>query len=81
MRREWGQTDGVIGTLQSKRYHCNTPQECRWATLEMAGPRSLVSCNRNTVMRDVGELTREGSGKSTRSETQTQGETARGKEG
>jgi hypothetical protein len=58
IRRERGQTEGVIGTLKSNRYHFNKPKERLWATLEMAGPRSIVSFNLNKLMRDVVELTR-----------------------
>jgi hypothetical protein len=57
IRRERGQTEGVIGTLKSNRYHFNKPKERLWATLEMAGPRSIVSFNLNKLMRDVVELT------------------------
>jgi hypothetical protein len=58
IRRERGQTEGVIGTLKSNRYHFNKPKERLWATLEMAGPRSIVSFNLNKLMRDVVELTK-----------------------
>jgi hypothetical protein len=58
IRRERGQTEGVIGTLKSNRYHFNKPKERLWATLEMAGPRSIVSFNLNKFMRDVVELTK-----------------------
>jgi len=58
IRRERGQTEGVIGTLKNNRYHFNKPKERLWATLEMAGPRSIVSFNLNKLMRDVVELTR-----------------------
>jgi hypothetical protein len=58
IRSERGQTEGVIGTLKSNRYHFNKPKERLWATLEMAGPRSIVSFNLNKLMRDVVELTR-----------------------
>jgi hypothetical protein len=58
MRRERGQTEGVIGTLKSNRYHFNKPKERLWATLEMAGARSILSFNLNKFMRDVVELTK-----------------------
>jgi hypothetical protein len=58
IRRERGQTEGVIGTLKSNRYHFNKPKERLWPTLEMAGPRSILSFNLNKFMRDVMELTK-----------------------
>ena len=58
IRRERGQTEGVMGTLKSNRDHFNKPKERLWATLEMAGPRSIVSFNLNKFMRDVVELTK-----------------------
>ena len=56
IRRERGQTEGVIGTLKSTRYNFNKPKERLWPTLEMAGPRSLLSFNLNKFMRDLVEL-------------------------
>ena len=55
---ERGQTEGVIGTLKSNRYQFNKPKERLWPTLEMAGPRSILSFNLNKLMRDVVELTK-----------------------
>jgi len=53
IRSERGRTEGSIGTLKSNRYKFNKPQERLWQTLEMAGPRSLLSFNLNKLMRDV----------------------------
>lgn len=53
VRSERGQTEGVIGTLKSPKYKFNKPKERLWATLEMAGPRSILSFNLNKLMRDV----------------------------
>ena len=53
MRSERGRTEGSIGILQSDRYKFNKPKEHLWHTLEMAGPRSLLSFNLNKFMRDV----------------------------
>jgi len=58
IRSERGQTEGVIGTLKSNRYKFNKPKERLWQTLEMAGPRSIVSFNLNKLMRDLVELTK-----------------------
>jgi hypothetical protein len=57
MRSERGRTEGSIGTLKSQRYKFNKPQERLWHTLEMAGPRSILSFNLNKLMRDVVALT------------------------
>ena len=57
VRSERGQTEGVIGTLKSNRYKFNKPRERLWQTLEMAGPRSILSFNLNKFMRDLVELT------------------------
>src|SRR5215831_10012731 len=57
IRSERGRTEGSIGTLQSNRYKCNRPKERLWQTLEMAGPRSILSFNLNKFMRDFVELT------------------------
>ena len=56
VRSERGQTEGVIGTLKSNRYQFNKPKERLWQTLEMAGPRSILSFNLNKFMRDLVEL-------------------------
>ena len=58
IRSERGRTEGSMGTLKSNRYHCNKPKERLWHTLEMAGPRSILSFNLNKCRRDFGELTR-----------------------
>ncbi len=58
IRSERGQTEGVIGTLKSNRYQFNKPKERLWQTLEMAGPRSILSFNLNKFMRDLVALTR-----------------------
>jgi len=58
IRSERGQTEGVIGTLKSDRYKFNKPKERLWQTLEMAGPRSILSFNLNKLMRDLVELTK-----------------------
>jgi hypothetical protein len=58
IRTERGQTEGVIGTLKSNRYQFNKPKARLWSTLEMAGPRSILSFNLNKFMRDLVELTR-----------------------
>jgi hypothetical protein len=58
VRSERGRTEGVIGTLKSNRYKFNNPKERLWQTLEMAGPRSILSFNLNKLMRDVVALTR-----------------------
>ena len=58
IRSERGQTEGVIGTLKSNRYKFNKPKERLWQTLEMAGPRSILSFNLNKFMRDLVGLTR-----------------------
>jgi hypothetical protein len=51
VRSERGKTEGVIGTLQTDRYGFNKPKERLWHTLEMAGPRSILSYNLNKFMR------------------------------
>jgi len=58
IRSERGQTEGVIGTLKSNRYKFNKPKERLWQTLEMAGPRSILSFNLNKFMRDLMESPR-----------------------
>jgi hypothetical protein len=58
IRSERGQTEGVIGTLKSNRYQFNKPKERLWQTLEMAGPRAILSFNLNKFMRDLVALTR-----------------------
>jgi hypothetical protein len=57
IRSERGRTEGCIGTLKSNRYPFNKPKERLWHTLEMAGPRSILSFNLNKFMRDLVALT------------------------
>lgn len=57
IRSERGRTEGSIGTLKSQRYQFNKPKERLWHTLEMAGPRSILSFNLNKFMRDLVALT------------------------
>ena len=56
IRRERGRTEGSIGILKSDRYKFNKPKERLWHTLEMSGPRSILSFNLNKFMRDVVKL-------------------------
>jgi len=53
VRSERGKTEGIIGTLKSDKYGFNKPTERLWHTLEMAGPRSILSFNLNKLMRDL----------------------------
>jgi hypothetical protein len=53
VRSERGKTEGIIGTLKTDKYKFNKPKEHLWHTLEMAGPRSILSCNLNKLMRDL----------------------------
>jgi hypothetical protein len=53
VRSERGRTEGIIGTLKTDKYGFNKPKERLWQTLEMAGPRSVLSFNLNKLMRDV----------------------------
>jgi hypothetical protein len=53
VRSERGKTEGIIGTLKSNAYKFNKPKERLWPTLEMAGPRSILSFNLNKLMRDT----------------------------
>jgi hypothetical protein len=53
VRSERGKTEGIIGTLKTDKYGFNKPKERLWQTLEMAGPRSLLSYNLNKLMRDL----------------------------
>jgi hypothetical protein len=57
IRSERGRTEGSLGTLKSNRYKFNKPRERLWQTLEMAGPRSILSFNLNKFMRDLVALT------------------------
>jgi hypothetical protein len=53
VRSERGKTEGIIGTLKTDKYGFNKPKERLWQTLEMAGPRSILSYNLNKLMRDL----------------------------
>ena len=53
VRSERGKTEGIIGTLKTDKYGFNKPMERLWHTLEMAGPRSILSFNLNKLMRDL----------------------------
>jgi len=53
VRSERGKTEGIIGTLKTDKYGFNKPKERLWPTLEMAGPRSILSFNLNKLMRDL----------------------------
>lgn len=58
VRSERGKTEGIIGTLKTDKYGFNKPKERLWQTLEMAGPRSLLSFNLNKLMRDLVRVNR-----------------------
>ena len=58
VRSERGKTEGIIGTLKTDKYGFNKPKERLWQTLEMAGPRSILSFNLNKLMRDLVHATR-----------------------
>jgi hypothetical protein len=51
VRSERGKTEGIIGTLKTDKEGFNKPKERLWQTLEMAGPRSLLSFTLNKLMR------------------------------
>jgi len=53
VRSERGKTEGIMGTLKTDKYGFNKPKERLWQTLEMAGPRSILSFNLNKMMRDL----------------------------
>ena len=53
VRSERGKPEGIIGTLKTDKYGFNKPKERLWQTLEMAGPRSILSCNLHKLMRDL----------------------------
>jgi hypothetical protein len=53
VRSERGKTEGILGTLKTDTYGFNKPKERLWQTLEMAGPRSILSFNLNKLMRDL----------------------------
>ncbi len=58
VRSERGKTEGIIGTLKTYTYGFNKPKERLWPTLEMAGPRSILSFNLNKLMRDLRRVDR-----------------------
>jgi len=58
VRSERGKTEGIIGTLKTDKYGFNKPKERLWQTLEMAGPRSILSFNLNKLMRDLVQVNR-----------------------
>jgi hypothetical protein len=58
VRSERGKTEGIIGTLKRDTYGFNKPTERLWHTLEMAGPRSILSYNLNKFMRDLVRVNR-----------------------
>ena len=47
VRSERGKTEGIIGTRKTDKYGFNKPTERLWHTLEMAGPRSILSYKLN----------------------------------
>jgi hypothetical protein len=53
VRSECGTTEGIMGTLKTDTEGFNKPKERLWQPLEMAGPRSILSYNLNTFMRDL----------------------------
>jgi hypothetical protein len=53
VRSKRGQTAGSMETLKTDQDGFNKPTERLWQTLEMAGPRSLLSDNLNKCMRDL----------------------------
>jgi hypothetical protein len=58
VRSARGKTAGISGTLKTDQDGFNKPTERLWPTLEMAGPRSLLSCTLNKCMRDLGRTDR-----------------------
>jgi hypothetical protein len=58
VRSERGKTEGIIGTLKTDKYGFNKPKERLWQTLEMAGPRSILSFNLHKLMRDLSQAAR-----------------------
>ena len=58
VRSERGKTEGIIGTLKTDKYGFNKPKERLWQTLEMAGPRSILSFNLHKLMRDLVRATK-----------------------
>jgi hypothetical protein len=54
VRSQRGKTEGVIGTLKSRKYNFNRRQERSNTTLIAAGQRVMVCLNLNKLMRDIG---------------------------
>ena len=55
VKSERATTEGVIGTLKTKKYGFNKPKERSIETLRSAGQRSVLSFNLNKLMRDLTE--------------------------
>jgi len=53
VRSQRGKTEGVIGTLKSRKYNFNRRQERSNQTLIAAGQRVMVCLNLNQLMRDI----------------------------
>jgi hypothetical protein len=53
VRSQRGKTEGVIGTLKSRKYGFNRRQERSNETLTAAGQRVMVCLNLNKLMRDI----------------------------
>jgi hypothetical protein len=53
VRSQRGKTEGVIGTLKSRKYGFNHRTERSNETLMAAGQRVMVCLNLNKLMRDV----------------------------
>jgi hypothetical protein len=53
VRSQRGKTEGVIGTLKSRKYNFNRRQERSNETLIAAGQRVMVCLNLNKLMRDI----------------------------
>jgi hypothetical protein len=53
VRSARGKTEGIIGTLKTDQEGFHKPKERLWQTLEMAGPRSILSGNLHKLMRDL----------------------------
>jgi len=72
VRSERGKTEGIIGTLKTDKYGFNKPKERLWQTLEMAGPRSILSFNLHKLMRDLVRADRGGEKEAGQGEPTTQ---------
>ena len=55
IKSERGKTEGLIGTLKTDQDGVQQTPGTSVETLEMAGPRSLLSCNLNKPRRDSGQ--------------------------